>query len=185
MKNNHQGIVPLALVLLFVLIWLLLPAWAVKVVHLENQAIQTAHSADRLKEHSRLIADVMTPVSTALNDVIDPGTGMETIPRHVLLAISVWMRRGLMIKDLLPIGGLILSNTLLDVEVDRLIRLTNFSYPSPLRHRTTQWLLMAYLKGLLLSLLAPWPWPPYLLEGLWLTTPLIIHLHLTQTPKRT
>ncbi len=184
MNNNPQGILPLLLVIFFLSSWLLFPSWTEQVMTLENRAISSIYGIQRINDSARLVEETFNPLSAMMKDSNDQAAPLQAMPSHVRHALNVWTLRGITVKGLLTPGALILLITLFDLGVNRCIRLTNFSYPSPLRHRSTRMLLLAYLNSLLLSFIAPWPWPPYLFEGLWLLTPLVVHLHITQSPKR-
>ncbi|NBS17103.1 MAG: hypothetical protein EBT06_02120 [Gammaproteobacteria bacterium] len=182
MRHNHQGIIPITLLIFFLSCWLLLPSWTEPLVTLEYRAISNIYGTQRIEDSARLVEEAFSPLAASIKD---SSVRFQTLPRHLRHALIVWTLRGMTLKGLVPLGALILLITLVDLEVHRAIRLTNFSYPSPMRHQSSRMLLLAYVNGLLLSLIAPWPWPPYSLEGLWLLTPLVIHLHLKETPKRT
>jgi hypothetical protein len=182
MRHNHQGIIPITLLIFFLSCWLFLSSWTEPVVILECRAISNIFGNQRIEESARLVDEAFSSLAASIKD---SSARLQTLPSHLRHALIVWTLRGMTLKGLVPLGALILLITLVDLEVHRAIRLTNFSYPSPMRHQSSRMLLLAYVNGLLLSLIAPWPWPPYSLEGLWLLTPLVIHLHLKETPKRT
>lgn len=185
MRHNHQGIIPITLLIFFLSCWLLLPSWSEPVVTLEYRAISNIYGYQRIEDSARFVEEAFSPLSASITESKDPSLRLQNPPSHVRHALILWTLRGMTVKGLAPLGALILLITLVDLEVHRCIRLTQFSYQSPMRHQSSRMLLLANLNGLLLSLIAPWPWPPYSLEGLWLLTPLVIHLHLKETPKRT